>query len=185
VSRYFELLPGAEVGPLNSSIGLMTRFPGYLAGIFLQNQRTFSVLIARQSADRPLIDLRHQEAFDAAVRVIPGLDEWTSPTRSRPLSKVLRNSFRGQLDEGGKVALPGLIHLGDAVCTTNPTAGRGIATSLMQARQLIRLLDGSTDLEAVTLAFDNWCAEHIGPGSPTMWTGTPTSCASGRARTST
>jgi 2-polyprenyl-6-methoxyphenol hydroxylase-like FAD-dependent oxidoreductase len=168
VSRHYELLPGAEPGPLNNPLGLMTRFPGYLAGVFLQDQGTISVLIARQSKDRSLIDLRHEVAFDAAVRAIPGLDEWTSPTRTRPLSKVLpgvhlRNTFRGQLDEDGKVALPGLIHVGDAVCTTNPTAGRGIATSLMQAQRLVQLLSESDDLEAVTLAFDAWCAEHIRP----------------------
>ena len=58
----------------------------------------------------------------------------------------LRNTYRGQFDEQGRVALPGLIHLGDAVCTTNPTAGRGMATSLLQARKLLALLDEHADV---------------------------------------
>jgi 2-polyprenyl-6-methoxyphenol hydroxylase-like FAD-dependent oxidoreductase len=168
VSRHYELLPEAELGPMNNPLGLMRRFPGYVAGLFLQDQRTISVLIVRQGRDKSLIDLRHQAAFEAAVRVIPGLDEWTSPARTRPLSKVLpgvhlRNTFRGQLDDDGKVALPGLIHVGDTVCTTNPTAGRGISTSLMQAHRLVQMLDESDDLEAVTVAFDAWCAGQIRP----------------------
>jgi hypothetical protein len=50
------------------------------------------------------------------------------------------------------------------VCTTNPTLGRGITTSLLQARQLISLLgEHGRDLTACSLAFDRWCAGHIKP----------------------
>lgn len=139
---------------------------GFLAGVFLQDNRTVSVFLARLSSDRELAGLRHQEAFDAAVRILPGVAEWTEPDRTRPTTPVLagaglHNSFRGQLDAGGRVPLPGLVHLGDAVCTTNPTAGRGIATSLMQARQFVRTLKG--DVESATVAFDEWCTGHIRP----------------------
>jgi len=166
VSRQYALLPGAEPGPLNDPIGLLSRFAGYVAGVFLQDNRTVAVLLARPSADRELAGLRIPEAFEAAVRLVPGLDAWTDPERTEPITPVLpgghlRNSYRGQLDEHGRVALPGLIHLGDAVCTTNPTAGRGIATSLMQARHLVRTL--GTDPEAAALELDAWCAEHIRP----------------------
>lgn len=166
VSRQYALLPGAEPGPLNSPIGLLTRFHGYLGAVFLQDNRTVSVLLARPTSDRDLAGLRIPEAFEAAVRLVPGLAEWTDPGRTEPITPVLpgghlRNSYRGQLDEHGRVALPGLIHLGDAVCTTNPTAGRGIATSLMQARHLVRTL--GTDLEATALELDAWCTGWIRP----------------------
>ena len=170
VSRHYELLPGAEPGPVNNPLGLMIRFPGFLSGVFLQDNRTVCVLIARVSTDRALADLRHEAAFDAVARIIPGLDAWTSPERSRPLTGVLpgghlRNTYRGQLDAAGEgdPALPGLIHVGDVVCTTNPTAGRGIATSLMQVRRLVALLDESGDFAAVAAAFDAWCTERIRP----------------------
>jgi 2-polyprenyl-6-methoxyphenol hydroxylase-like FAD-dependent oxidoreductase len=167
VSRHYELLPGAQPGPTNSPIGLMQRFAGYLSGIFLQDNRTICVLLARLSHDRELAASRHEAAFDAVCAAIPGTAEWTSPEHSRPLTGVLpgghlRNSYHGQLLDG-RVALPGLIHVGDAVCTTNPTAGRGMATSLMQAVRLVTLLDAGGDLEAVTIAFDQWCAEQIKP----------------------
>jgi 2-polyprenyl-6-methoxyphenol hydroxylase-like FAD-dependent oxidoreductase len=169
VSRHYELLPGAEPGPTNSPIGLINRFHGYLTGIFLQDNRTICTLIARLSTDRPLADLRFPEAFDAAARIVPGLDEWTSPRRSRPITTVLpggylRNTYRGQLDENGRVGLPGLVHVGDVVCTTNPTAGRGITTSLLQAQRLAGLLaEHPRDVAAATLEFDAWCTERIRP----------------------
>jgi hypothetical protein len=62
------------------------------------------------------------------------------------------------------VPLPGLVFVGDAVCTTNPAVGRGIATSLLQARALLRLLDEDPrDLVGLTLAFDAWCTDNIAP----------------------
>ncbi|MFI7547104.1 FAD-dependent oxidoreductase [Actinoplanes sp. NPDC049599] len=169
VSRPYALLPGAEPGPVNAPIGLIARMHGYFFAAFLQDNRGINVVLARPSADRELAGLRVTGAFEAAMRAIPGLDVWTDPARTRPVSGVLvggnlRNTYRGQLDEHGRVALPGLVHVGDAVCTTNPTSGRGITTSLQQAQQLIALIDRApTDPEAVTLEFDRWCAERIKP----------------------
>jgi 2-polyprenyl-6-methoxyphenol hydroxylase-like FAD-dependent oxidoreductase len=166
VSRHYALRPGAEPGPVNNPIGLMRRFPGFVGAVFLQDGRTVSVLIARLSTDRELAGLRTPAAFEAAVRIVPGLDAWTDPARSEPVSPVLpgghlHNSYRGQLDERGRVGLPRLVHLGDAVCTTNPTGGRGIATSLLQAQRFLRTL--GPDAEAATLELDAWCAERIRP----------------------
>lgn len=168
VSRHYALRPGADNGPVNSPVGLITRFPGYVAGVFLQDNRTVCTLIARLSSDRRLAGLRSTEAFDAAVRTIPGLAEWTAPERTVPITGVLpgghlHNTYRGQLDESGRVGLPGLIHVGDVVCTTNPTAGRGISTSLLQARRLVGLLGEHRDVVDATTAFDAWCTEWIRP----------------------
>jgi hypothetical protein len=50
------------------------------------------------------------------------------------------------------------------VCTTNPAAGRGVTTSLLQARQLIALLEvHGLDFTSCSLAFDYWCSRHIKP----------------------
>jgi 2-polyprenyl-6-methoxyphenol hydroxylase-like FAD-dependent oxidoreductase len=170
VSRQYELLPGAEPGPVNTAIGLLSRMPGYTFGVFLQDNRSINVMFARLSTDRALAGLRVTEAFEAALRAVPGLAEWTDPSRTRPISAVLpgghlRNFYRGQLTADGRLALPGLVHVGDAVCTTNPTAGRGIATSLLQAQRLVALIGGpgGADPEAMTLEFDRWCAEWIKP----------------------
>ena len=169
VSRQYKMLPDAADGPVNMPFGVLVTYPGYLAAAFIHDNRILSVLIARASTDRQLAALRTQAAFEAAVRAIPALAAWTDPGRSRPLTPVLPggrlyNSYRGQLNDAGRVALGGLIYAGDSVCTTNPAAGRGVTTSLLQARQLISLLaEHGGDLTSCSLAFDRWCAGHIKP----------------------
>jgi hypothetical protein len=169
VSRQYRLRRGASEGPTNAPPGLITVYPGYLAIVFPHDSRTFSTLIAQGSADRDLAGLRRLAAFETATRAIPPLAIWTDPGRSRPITPVLRgghlyNGYRGQRNEAGRIALPGLIALGDAVCTTNPSLGRGIATSFLQAQRLVALLDEpGRDFRGVALAFDDWCAEHIKP----------------------
>jgi hypothetical protein len=129
----------------------------------------FSVLLARQSDDRVLAELRHEAAFEAAARAIPGLAEWTDPGRSRALTPVLPggpllNAYRGQTGFDGKLALPGLFFVGDAVATTTPVFGRGVTTTLLQARELLRLVDEhGADLVTAGESFDAWCAAEIKP----------------------
>ncbi len=169
VSRQYQMLPGAADGPVNAPFGVMVTYPGYAAAVFIHDNRIVSALIARASTDRQLAALRARAAFEAAARAIPALAAWTDPEQSRPITPVLPggrlyNSYRGQLNDAGRVALAGLIYAGDSVCTTNPAAGRGVTTSLLQARQLIGLLgEHGRDLTSCSLAFDHWCAGHIKP----------------------
>ena len=169
VSRQYQLLPGADAGPVNSPIGMVAQYLGFLVIVFTHELGALSTLILRASADQELAGLRTEPAFDAATRAIPALAAWTDPDRSQPISPVLPggalyNTYRGQLNEAGRVAIDGLIFVGDAVCTTNPAAGRGVATSLMQAQQLLRLLDEhGQDFTSCSLAFDEWCAQNIKP----------------------
>ena len=51
--------------------------------VFLHERGHFSVLLVRPTADAALKDLRHEAAFEAACRAIPGLAEWTDPDRAR------------------------------------------------------------------------------------------------------
>ena len=169
VSRQYQLLPGAPHGPFNAPFGVIVTYPGYLAAVLLHDNRILSALIARPSTDRQLAALRTQAGFEAAARAIPALAAWTDPGRSRPITPVLPggplyNSYQGQLNDAGHVALDGLIYAGDAVCTTNPAAGRGVTTSLLQAQRLIRLLgEHGRDFTSSSLAFDHWCACNIKP----------------------
>ena len=169
VSRQYQMLPGAPHGPVNMPFGLMVTYPGYLVAVFLHDNRILSTLIVRASTDRQLAALRVPAAFEGAARAVPALAAWTGPGRARPITPVLPggrlyNSYRGQLNDAGRVALDGLIYAGDAVCTTNPAAGRGVTTSLLQARQLIRLLDEHrSDLTSCSLALDHWCTHTIRP----------------------
>ena len=169
VSRQYRLLPGAEPGPMNFPLGQGDVYRGYQSIVFLHDNGVFSTAVVRASDDRALAALRLPEAYAAAVRAIPALAAWTDPDRAVPYTPVLpggrlHNTYQGQLDDSGAVALPGLLFVGDAVCTTNPAVGRGTTTSLLQAQELLRLIDeGPSDLVGLTLAFDAWCTDNIAP----------------------
>jgi flavin-dependent dehydrogenase len=169
ISRQYELLPGAEDGPVNSPIGMVLACEGYLAIVFKQDNRTFSVLVARPAGDRDLARMRHPAVFEAGLRAIPALAAWTDPGRARPLTPVLPggrlyNRYQGQFAADGSVPIPGLVFAGDSVCTTNPTSGRGVSTSLLQARQLARLVtEHRGDPESATGEFAAWCDAQIKP----------------------
>jgi hypothetical protein len=55
------------------------------------------------------------------------------------------------------------VFVGDAVCTTNPAAGRGIALGLQQARTLVSLLTSMGDTVEATAAFDAWAEQNLRP----------------------
>lgn len=169
VDRKYQLLPGAEPGPLLNPLAWQADLDGYQAIIFVHERGYFSVLLVRPAGDRVLAKLRHEAAFTAACRAVPGLADWVDPARARPASPVLPggpllNAYRGQTGPDGRLALPGLVFAGDAVATTTPTFGRGVTTTLLQATELLRLIDEhGTDVAAVGESLDAWCTGQIKP----------------------
>ena len=166
-ARMYRALPGVELP--SSGLPMASLHRGYLAMVFPQDDRTLSALIVRASADKQLAQLRHNRCFDAATPLVPLLAPWTDPGQFEPITDVmagggLTNSYRGQLDEEGQVAIPGIFFLGDAVCTTYPAAGRGVSLGLRQAQALISMLTRSRgDLRDAAEQFDAWCAANIKP----------------------
>jgi 2-polyprenyl-6-methoxyphenol hydroxylase-like FAD-dependent oxidoreductase len=169
VDRVYRLQPGAEPGPMTNPIAWQAELDGYLSLVFRHEAGLFSVLIVRRSDDVELRALRSADAFEAAARAIPGLDVWTDPARSMPVTDVLAggallNVFRGQSDPDGDLVLPGLFFVGDSVATTTPVFGRGITTTLWQCEALLSLLDhDADDLTGAGHAFDAWSADTMRP----------------------
>jgi 2-polyprenyl-6-methoxyphenol hydroxylase-like FAD-dependent oxidoreductase len=177
VDRVYQLHPGAEPGPLVNPIAWQANHDGYQCLLFLHERGIFSALVIRSTDARDLVGLRHNGAFDAAVQAIPGLADWTDPGRSRPLTDVLpggtlKNAYRNQRGPDGRLALPGLLFAGDAVCTTTPNFGRGLATTMLQVDEVLRLLDASVvvagkptvdQLTDVGEAFDAWTEAQMRP----------------------
>ena len=169
VDRQYQLHAGAEPGPLVNPIAWQGDFDGYQVIVFPHERGIFSVLIVRPSADQELKLLRHQPAFEAACRGIPALAAWTDPQRSAPTSRVLPggeliNHYRGQCDTAGRPLLRGFIAVGDAVGTTTPIFGRGVALAMNQARALLKAIEAhGTDTAAAAAEFDAWCTAEIAP----------------------
>jgi 2-polyprenyl-6-methoxyphenol hydroxylase-like FAD-dependent oxidoreductase len=169
VTRHYRLHENATAPPVNSPIGLGLSFPGYWALAYLHDNRYVSITLVHDGTDKGLRRLRYADVFEGAVRAIPRLSEWIEPVRSHPVTPVLpggrlHNSYRGQLDDSGRPVLPGVISVGDAVCTTTPLAGRGVTLALLQARQLVRELDQHPgDITSATVQFDRWCQDNVRP----------------------
>ncbi len=167
VDRQYRLHPGAEPGPMTNPLAWQADLDGYQVVVFRHERGTFSVLVVRATGDPDLALLRHEPVFEAACRVIPGLDAWTDPERSEPITPVLAggalvNHYRGQATPDGSIRR-GFVAVGDAVATTTPMFGRGITTSLQQARELLRRLDDGADPGDVAVGFDAWCEAHMRP----------------------
>lgn len=169
VSRQYRLSDSAEPGPVNSPVGLSLGLDGYFAVMFLHDDRTFSVTITHGGTDSRLHGLRDTAVYAAAVRSIPMLADWIEPDRARPITPVLPggrlyNSYRSQLGDDGRPLVPGLIAVGDSVCTTTPLAGRGVSLAFLQARALLQSLAGHPgDDVSAAMEFDHWCRTHVRP----------------------
>jgi hypothetical protein len=165
VARMYRGRPGADwpTWPLSGRV-----YDGYQAILFPHDDRTLSALVVRPTSDDALADLRRTDAFETAASLIPQLAPWTDPASFDPITEVmaggrLTNGYRGQLDESGEAPVAGVHFLGDAVCTTNPSAGRGVSLGLQQAHALLGLLASEPDPRVVAMRFDAWCAEQIKP----------------------
>jgi 2-polyprenyl-6-methoxyphenol hydroxylase-like FAD-dependent oxidoreductase len=169
VTRQYRLHDAADPGPMNSPIGLSLALPGYWAIAFLHDNGAFSITFTHDGSDKRLRLLRRDDVFDDAVRAIPSLSEWIDSARAQRISSALPggrlyNTYRGQLNAAGEPLLPGMISVGDAVCTTTPLAGRGVTLALMQARALVDFLDRhGSDTNTATTDFDTWCVRNIRP----------------------
>lgn len=164
VARMYQARPGAP-WPTWALSGRV--YDGYQAILFPHDDRTLSALVVLPSHDTELAELRATEKFELAASLIPQLAPWTDPDQYEPLGAPmtggrLTNGYRGQLDESGHVPVPGVYYVGDAVCTTNPAAGRGVSLGLQQAQALLSVLDAA-DARDASEQFQAWCDEHIRP----------------------
>jgi 2-polyprenyl-6-methoxyphenol hydroxylase-like FAD-dependent oxidoreductase len=168
VDRQYRLRDGAEPGPMSNSLAWQADLDGWQVLVFPHERGHFSVVLIRPTADAWLKDLRHEAAFDAACRAVPGLAAWTDPERASPVTDVLpggalRNAYRGQQSRDGRPCTPGLVSVGDSVATTTPIFGRGVTTTFLQALRLLALLDTEPDPALVGEPFDAWCEENMLP----------------------
>jgi 2-polyprenyl-6-methoxyphenol hydroxylase-like FAD-dependent oxidoreductase len=165
-ARQYSAKPGVELPAWG--LPQMKMYDGYFAIVFPQDARTITALLVRPTFDSRLLELRHNNAFEAAAAAVPLLAEWTDPEGWEPIGEVqsgsnLTNAYRGQRNAEGDVT-PGLVLVGDAVCTTNPAAGRGVSLGMRQACTLVELLDEhGDDVVRVASELDDWCAANIRP----------------------
>jgi 2-polyprenyl-6-methoxyphenol hydroxylase-like FAD-dependent oxidoreductase len=161
-AREYQLLAGAEPGPLNGGPGYAAEHDGFLEFIFPQDAGVFQALLVRGTRDNDLALLREAPAFEAAVQVLPGCAAWTRPERARAVGPVragagLVNRYRPQAR-----GLTGLLAIGDAAMTTNPAAARGLSFAILAGCQVAGIVAGHPRRQWARL-LGQWCDTELRP----------------------
>ena len=137
-SRHYRVRPAADLPGL-----LVTRIvvalDEFLAGKWGGDNGAAQLVVAPLAADRRFRTVRDPQVFTAVLRTIPVYAAWLDAMD--PITGVfpmagLHNTLRRLVVDGTPVAT-GLHAIGDSVCTTNPTLGRGLALALSGAADLV------------------------------------------------
>jgi 2-polyprenyl-6-methoxyphenol hydroxylase-like FAD-dependent oxidoreductase len=166
-SRFYRLLPDAEVPPRTGPIGGDLGYIKY--GTFLGDNRTFSVTLAAPTEDGELRRLLSDpEVFDAAARALPPTAPWLDG-RAEPLTAEvhmmagLLNKWTEYVVDSEPVAI-GVVPIGDAVLCTNPLYGRGCSIAYWSANLLTQAIaEHPDDVRAIALTYDAALQTDIQP----------------------
>jgi len=164
-SRHYRLRPDAVLpGPETTRVVLSLN--EFTTGIWGSDNRTMLLAIGPLIEDKRFRRVTDPGVFTAVANTVPVLARWL-PVMD-PISGIypmggLNNSMRRLAVDGVPVAT-GLAAVGDSVCTTNPTFGRGLALALQGATDLAELLDEyGEDEMGLAQALDNFIIEHVEP----------------------
>lgn len=166
-SRFYRLLPAAELPPRNGPIGGDLGYVKY--GTFVGDNRTFSITLAIPTDDDELRRrLADPAAFDAAARSLPATAAWLDG-RAEPITPDvhlmagLLNKWSDYVVDDEPAAI-GLVPVGDAVLCTNPLYGRGCSTAYWSAHLLATAAaEHGDDTSAIAVAYDRALRAEIHP----------------------
>ncbi|MDA3627066.1 NAD(P)-binding protein [Saccharopolyspora sp. WRP15-2] len=136
-SRFYALRDGVQRPPLQHGSVTVVDGLGYGAALFAHDCGVFSIDIGRLPEDEALKKLRDPDAFDRVVALFDKFAPWFAAGNATPISDVvpmpgLRNVLRTLKPDAPRGYFP----LGDRVCLTDPTFGRGLALALAHAVRL-------------------------------------------------
>ncbi len=166
LSRFYQLLPGAELPPQLGPVGGDLGYVKY--AVFAGDTRTFSVTFALPRDDHELRRLLlDADCFDAMACAFPATAAHLDG-RAEPLTRVevmggLINRRR-DFTRNGEVVLRGAVAVGDAHTATNPIYGRGCSLAMLQAKLLCEALESHPDDPAASgRAYETACEEQVLP----------------------
>jgi hypothetical protein len=138
----------------------------FTVGIWGGDNRTMQMALAPLAVDHRFAAARDPRVFTAVLRTVPYYAAWLDALD--PITDVfvmggLHNTLRRLVVDGRPVVL-GLHAIGDAVCTTNPTFGRGLSMVAQTAADLVdAVTEHPTDPHRQALAMDQAVGAHIAP----------------------
>jgi 2-polyprenyl-6-methoxyphenol hydroxylase-like FAD-dependent oxidoreductase len=164
-SRHYRVRPGAGL-PAPLVTRMVVALDEFLAGKWGGDNGTAQMVVAPLAADRRFRTVRDPRVFTAVLRTIPVYAAWLDVMD--PITSVfpmagLHNTLR-RLVTGGVPVATGLHAVGDSVCTTNPTLGRGLALALSGAADLVDTIgEHPADPAARALALDHLADARVVP----------------------
>ncbi|WP_162601323.1 NAD(P)/FAD-dependent oxidoreductase [Occallatibacter savannae] len=163
-SRYHRIRRGATPpGPRTTR--LVVGLDEFTVGIWAADNDTVQIAIAPLASDRRFLPVRDSRVFSAVLTSVPYFKNWLDVLE--PISDVyamgaVQNSLRRLVVNERPVVL-GLHAIGDAICTTNPTLGRGLGMALSSALEIDSILQHEPDLARQAFHFDNFVSTGIQP----------------------
>src|SRR5262249_49785498 len=164
-SRHYRIPEGATL-PAPSTTRVVMPLDEFMVGIWGADNNTMLLALLPLAVDHRFKTVRYPDVFTAVLRLVPMYAKWLDAldaiTDVYPMGAV-HNAMRRLVIDGVPVAT-GLAAIGDAVCTTNPTLGRGLSFALCGAVDLLQTLhEHRNDWTLQALAMDARVAEHIVP----------------------
>ena len=164
-SRHYRVRPGVGLpAPLVTRI--VVALDEFLVGKWGGDNGAVQLVVAPLAADHRFRTVRDPRVFTAVLRMIPAVAAWLDVMD--PITDVfpmagLHNTLRRLVVDGIPVAT-GLHAIGDSVCTTNPTLGRGLALALSGAADLADTIgEHPADPAAQALTLDRLADAHVVP----------------------
>jgi 2-polyprenyl-6-methoxyphenol hydroxylase-like FAD-dependent oxidoreductase len=164
-SRHYRLHTKSDLPGLPTT-RIVFGLDEFTVGIWGEDNDTMVLLIAPLAEDQRLRGVRDADVFTAVVHTIPVYSGWLDVLE--PITPIfpmggLHNTLRRLVVDGSPVAV-GLHAIGDTVCTTNPTLGRGLSLALHQAVDLIDALNNGYDEPGeLAMALDDCVENHVAP----------------------
>jgi 2-polyprenyl-6-methoxyphenol hydroxylase-like FAD-dependent oxidoreductase len=157
-SRYFRQHSHSEL-PQAMLVAIRGELDRVVTLGFAGEHRSYGIAFAAAPWDDELKLLRHVWAWDALAAAIPRVAQWTNPDTGEPLQDVEvmagHQNVRRQLVVDGAPVFVGVLPVGDALCTTNPSYGWGASMALTHAFAAGEALDRAQgDPHALALDYD-------------------------------
>jgi 2-polyprenyl-6-methoxyphenol hydroxylase-like FAD-dependent oxidoreductase len=164
-SRHYRIRPRAQLPGLPTT-RIVAGLDEFTLAIFGADNAAMQIAVVPLAGDHRFRQIKDPDVFSAVLRTIPAGAAWLEVLD--PISPVFpmggpRNTLR-RLVVDGRPVIAGLHPVGDSVCTTNPTFGRGLSLAMWGAADLADIIGQHPDdpLQQA-LALDARIAEHVVP----------------------